>query len=150
MGEYLVSILSKLLGTNDYLLTNDTIEFLGGLNILLAIIALSLFLLRRLNRHLLKNKNPFIKQVQKPLSKAHPFIGVAMLFFAYLHGDLALGTLFRIHTGPLVWFVLFVMMLVGTLGKKYRLKNWLKIHRSLAAVLVLSIFLHLYLRNILG
>ena len=150
MSEYLVSQLSNLLGKNEYLFVQDVIEFLGGLNVLLAFVALSLFLLRRLNKHLLNNKNTFIKKIQKPLSKIHPFVGIALLFFAYLHGDLALGSLFRVHTGPLAWFFLFAMMLVGTIGKKYRVKNWLKIHRSLAAVFVLSIFLHLYLRNILG
>jgi hypothetical protein len=150
MSEYLVSQLSKLLGKNEYLFVYDVIEFLGWLNILLTLIALSLFLLRRLNRHLLNNKNQFIKKIQKPLSKIHPFIGIALLVFAYLHGDLALGSLFRIHTGPLAWFLLLAMLLLGTVGKKYRVKNWLKFHRGRAAFFVLSIFLHLFFRNLLG
>ena len=150
MSEYLVSQLSQLLGKNEYLFVYEVIEFLGWLNILLALIALSLFLLRRLNRYLLNNKNQFIKKLQKPLSKIHPFIGIALLILAYFHGDLALGTLFKIHTGPLAWFILLAMLLLGTLGKKYRVKNWLKIHRVLAAFFVLSIFLHLFFRNLFG
>ena len=150
MSEYLVSQLSQLLGKNEYLFVYDVIEFLGGLNVLLALIALSLFLLRRLNKHLLNNKNQFIKKIQKPLSKIHPFIGLALLIFAYFHGDLALGTLFRIHTGPLSWFLLFAMFLLGTVGKKFRVKNWLKFHRALAAAFVISIVLHLFFRNLLG
>lgn len=149
MSEYLVSKLSELLGENEYLFVDDVISFLGFLNVVLAVVAVLLFLLRRLNKYGFANKNAFLKKIVKPLSKIHPYIGIALLISAYLHGDLALGTIFKLHTGPLAWWILLLMMLLGTLGKKYRVKNWRKMHQTLAILFVVSVFVHLFARNIL-
>lgn len=150
MGEFLVTQLSKLLGTNEFTLTYQMIEALGTVNIVLAVLAGSLFLLRRINTYAFSNKNTVLKKVVKPLSKVHPYIGVLLLISAYVHGDLALGSIFRVHTGPLTWWVLLVMMLVALIGKHFKIKNWIKVHRVLAIVMVLSVLLHLSARNILG
>ncbi|GAK50777.1 hypothetical protein U14_02018 [Candidatus Moduliflexus flocculans] len=149
MGDYLVSVLSKLFGQNEFLFRETVLGFLGWLNVLLALVAASLFTLRRVNKHWFANKNATIKNLLKPLSKAHPYIGAALLICAYLHGDIALGTIFKIHTGPLTWWIILVMMLVALIGKKYKVKNWLPAHRILAGALFAAIFLHLFFRNIL-
>lgn len=150
MGNYLVVILSKITGVNAYLLTDGMIGFFGWLNVLLAMIAALVFTLRRVNKRFYENKNALIKNLLKPLAKFHPYIGGALLFFGYLHGDLALPrSVFRVHTGPLIWWILFAMLLVATLGKKYKLKNWLVIHRTLAGTCAFAIFLHLFFRNLL-
>lgn len=143
MSELFVSLLSRLLGVNEYLFVYDVISFLGGVNVLFAMVAGSLFILRRVNRRVLANENAFIKKLLKSLSKVHPYIGGILLVTAYVHGDLALGTLFKIHTGPLIWWLLFAMMFVALAGKKYRVKPWLKVHRILAACVAFSIILHL-------
>ncbi len=143
MSEYLVSMLSRLLGQNEYLFVSNVISFLGGVNMILALIAGALFTLRRAQRHLFANKNAFLKTLLKPLSKIHPSIGIALLFTAYVHGDLALGTLFKVHTGPLIWWILLVMMIVALAGKQFRIKSWIQIHRILAGVFAFSIILHL-------
>lgn len=150
MSEFLVSKLSELLGKNEYLFVYDVIEFLGWLNIVLALIAGALFTLRRINRRFYGNQQPFLKKLNKPLSKIHPYIGFLLIISAYIHGDLALGTMFRIHTGPLAWWIVVLMMLVALIGKKYRIKQWLRAHRTLAVVFLVSIGLHLFARNILG
>lgn len=150
MGEFLVAQLSQLLGTDEFTLTYQLIELLGIVNIVLAALAVSLFSLRRINKYAFSNKNAPLKKIVKPLSKAHPIIGIILLISAYLHGDLALGSIFRIHTGPLTWWVLLAMMLVATIGKKFKIKNWIQVHRALAIIMVLSVLLHLFARNILG
>lgn len=150
MSEFLVSKLSELFGQNEFLFVYDVINFLGWLNVVLALIAVALFTFRRINRHIYANQQPFLKKLNKPLSKIHPYIGIALIISAYIHGDLALGSMFRIHTGPLAWWILIVMMLVALVGKKYRLKKWLIVHRTLAALFIVSIVLHLFARNILG
>ncbi len=149
MGDYLVTVLSKLFGQNEFLFRESVLGFLGWLNVLFALAAASLFTLRRINKHWFSNKNATLKNLLKPLSKAHPYLGAALLIFAYLHGDIALGTIFKIHTGPLTWWIILVMMLVALIGKKYKVKNWLPAHRILAGVLFVAIFLHLFFRNIL-
>ena len=150
MSEFLISKLSELLGTNEYFFTEQVIEFLGGLNIVLAVIAIALFTLRRINKHVYANQQPFLKKLNKLLSKIHPYIGFLLIILAYIHGDLALGSMFRIHTGPLAWWILVLMMFVALIGKKYRIKKWLTVHRTLAALFIVSIVLHLFARNILG
>lgn len=149
MGEYLVALLSELFGQDEYLFGQSVLTFLGWLNVLLALIAGSLFLSRRINKYFFSNKNQFLRKLMKPLSKIHPYVGVVLLISAYLHGDLALGTIFRIHTGPLAWWILLLMMFVALIGKKYRIKNWLKVHRTLATLFAISILLHLFARNLL-
>lgn len=150
MSEFLVSKLSELFGQNEYLFVHDVIKFLGWLNIVLAVFAVALFTLRRINRHVFTNQQPLLKKLNKPLSKIHPYIGFLLIISAYIHGDLALGTMFRIHTGPFAWWIVVAMMLVALIGKKYRVKKWLAIHRTLAALFIVSIVLHLVARNILG
>jgi hypothetical protein len=107
-----------------------------------------LFLLRRINKYASANKNAILKKIVKQLSKINPYVGITLLISAYIHGDLALGTIFQIHTGPLIWWVLLLMMLLGTLGKKYRVKHWRKMHQILAILFVVSVFVHLFARNI--
>jgi hypothetical protein len=148
MSEYLVSKLSELLGKNEYFFTQDVIKFLGWFNILLVLIALSQFLLRRVNKYAYGNKNVTIKTLLKPITKIHPYVGVLLLISAYVHGELALGSLFRMHTGPLAWWIVVVMMLVALIGKKYRIKPWLKVHRSLAVLFIVAVLLHLFVRNL--
>ena len=150
MGNYLVSLMSKMTGLNAYSLTEGMIGFFGWLNVLLAMIAVSVFTLRRVNKRFYANKHALIKNLLKPLAKFHPYVGGALLFFGYLHGDLALPrSVFRAHTGPLIWWILLAMLLVATLGKTYKLKHWLVIHRALAGTCVVAIFLHLFFRNLL-
>ncbi len=140
--------ISELLGTSEYELTYKVIAFLGRLNILLVIIALIPFLLRRINKYVYGYKNTTIKKLLKRLSKKHPYVGVTLVISAFIHGHLALGTLFKFHTGPLIWWVLFVMMLLVLFGGKYKIKGWLTVHRILAIVFGLSVLLHLFARNI--
>ena len=152
MDEFLISKFVDPYTSEWYML----IEVLGITNIVLVVLALSLFTLRRINKHVFSNKNVAIKNIVKPLSKIHPIVGILLLISAYIHGDLAfdgdwlLGSIFRVHTGPLAWWVVLVMMLVATIGKRFRVKNWIKAHRILAIVMIVSVGLHLFVRNLFG
>jgi hypothetical protein len=150
MSEYLVTKISEWFGLNEYMFLYQVISFLGYLNIVLIVLAGSLFGLRRVNRYVFSNKNTMLKKIVKPLSKLHPIIGVTLLISAYIHGELALGSVFRTHTGSLAWWVLLLMMLVALIGKNFRSTQWLKIHRVLAVLMVISVLLHLFVRNLLG
>ncbi len=69
MSEFLVSKLSEFFGQNEYLFVYDVISFLGWLNVVLVLIAVSLFTFRRINRYIFANQQPFLKKLNKPLSK---------------------------------------------------------------------------------
>jgi hypothetical protein len=150
MSEYLITKISEWFGLNEYFFTEQVISFLGILNVILVVLAGLLFTLRRVNKYGFSNKNTTLRKIVKPLSKLHPFVGVTLLISAYIHGELALGSVFRIHTGSLAWWILLLMMLVALIGKKFRIKQWLKIHRILAILMIVSVLLHLFVRNILG
>jgi predicted ferric reductase len=148
MFEPIIAKISDIFGLNEYVFLYQVFGFLGWLNVVLVVIAGSLFGLRRLNKYVYGNKNTTLKKIVKPLSKIHPYIGSVLLISAFIHGDLALGTVFKLHTGPLAGWILLLMMLVALIGKKFRVKNWLKIHRILAVLFVCAILLHLFARNI--
>jgi len=124
-------------------------RWLGRLNIILALIAVSLYGFRRINKYVFTNKNVLLKKMIMFLSKIHPYIGIALVISALIHGELALVAIFRVHTGPIAWFIVFLMMLVALFGKKYKIKNWLQLHRSLAILVVIAILVHIFARNIL-
>ena len=148
MFEPIIAKISDIFGLNEYVFLYQVFGFLGWLNVVLVVIAGSLFGLRRLNKYVYGNKNTTLKKIVKPLSKIHPYIGSVLLISAFIHGDLALGTVFKLHTGSLAGWILLLMMLVALIGKKFRVKNWLKIHRILAVLFVCAILLHLFARNI--
>jgi hypothetical protein len=150
MGDFLVAQLSKLVGIDEFTLTYRLIAWLGTLNIILTLLAASLFALRRLNKSVFGNKNALLKRIVKPLSKLHPIIGMLLLISAYLHGELALGSVFRIHTGALAWFLLVAMLVVVAIGKRVKLKNWIVAHRALAVMMAAAVVVHLYARNLFG
>jgi len=125
------------------------IGWLGRLNIILTLIAALLFTFRRVNKRLFNSKNTTIKKVIKFLSKMHPFTGIILVITALIHGYMALDTIFKVHTGPIAWFIIFLMMLVALFGKKYKIKNWLKFHKGLAVLFLIAILFHIFARNIM-
>jgi len=145
----LSTILAGLFTIDEYTLSFMITRWAGRLNLLLMLVALSPFFFRRINKYFYHHKNPAIRKLLKPLSKRHPIVGITLLFSAFIHGHFALGSVFRWHTGPLAFWILFLMMLLVLFGGKYKLKGWLTIHKSLAIGFILSAGLHLLARNIL-
>ncbi len=148
MSEYLFI---DVFGFDEYLFIPRLVSWLGVFNVLLVCVAGLLFLVRRVNRYAFSNQNAALKNTIKPLQKIHPYVGGILLVAAYIHGDLTfVNHVFQVHTGPLIWWILLVMMLLGTLGKKIRVKKWLTFHRGLAVLMIASVLLHLFARNLFG
>ena len=74
MAEWLISKIVDPYTSEWYMI----IKVLGITNIVLVLLALSLFTLRRINKHVFSNKNATIKKIVKPLSKIHPNIGMML------------------------------------------------------------------------
>ena len=74
MAEWLISKIVDPYTSEWYMI----IKVLGITNIVLVLLALSLFTLRRINKHVFSNKNAAIKKIVKPLSKIHPNIGMML------------------------------------------------------------------------
>lgn len=133
----------------DFLVLYAIARWFGRLNIILALVAAALFACRRINKHVFANKNATLKKVIPWLSKMHPYIGISLVISAFIHGEAALGTIFRVHTGPMAWGIVGLMMVVALVGKKYQIKHWLQVHRSLAILLIIAILVHRVALNLL-
>lgn len=95
------------------------------------------FLMVRLNKYVLKTKNPHYFKLIKGLRKLHKPLGIIFGIVALTHGIMALGA-FRLHTGWLLYFSVVLTVVTG--GAFYRLKKksifiWHKLF-TLAAVLL--------------
>ena len=80
MAEFFISKLIHPYTGEWYLL----IRLFATLNIVLTLLAISLFTLRRINKHTFSNKNATIKKIVKALSKIHPIFGILLLISAYI------------------------------------------------------------------
>ncbi len=123
------------------------VDFLGWFNVVLIAVALSMVVLRRTNRYFYKNKNATLRKLSTYTSKLHPYIGMLVILTGFIHGTMALGT-FRIHTGWITWVIICIMAVIAVVGKQLKVQNWVQFHRSLGILLILSIFLHIFYRNI--
>lgn len=124
------------------------ISFLGYFNIVLLVIILSLFVVRRINKYGFKSKSLILKKLTKILSTIHPFLGVLMIVIAFIHGYLALGYL-TLHTGVVLGGILMIQVILGILLKRSKIKGIIKIHRSFSFLLILAVIIHVFFTNIL-
>jgi len=109
--------------------------------VLLATLQVSMYLVRRINKHLFKNKNEALLKAAKLIKKIHPYSGALLVVTATVHGYMLLGG-FRLHSGYFAWLIILTLGFYGWAGPKYKLQNWVKIHRILALALVVAVFYH--------
>jgi len=117
------------------------LELLGWIGLLLLIVSLAPFLLRRL--HLWPQGDTW--------SRIHPRLTFTCLAVLTLHGVLALNILrgrgahfhfqAQINTGILAWLVLITICLIAFAA--YKRKTVSRTHCWMAGLLVLALFLHL-------
>lgn len=122
--------------------------FIGWLNVVLLSISLLPFLLRRYRKYILKKPSKKLNAVLKPLSKIHPFIGITLMITGFLHGYMALGTI-RLHTGYITWFLVLLLFAIRMWGNLSKNRYWLVLHRAVAFLLVFSLLLHIFVRNLI-
>ncbi|AHM57789.1 hypothetical protein EAL2_808p02840 (plasmid) [Peptoclostridium acidaminophilum DSM 3953] len=119
----------------------EVLKLLGWINIILASTQVSMYIVRRINKHLFKNKSETLKRSAKLLKKIHPYMGGMLAVTATIHGYMLLGG-FRLHSGYFAWLIILAVVFFGWAGPRYKMKNWLKIHRALVLVLVGAVLFH--------
>ena len=122
--------------------------YLGWFHAALLTVSLLPFLLRRYRKWTRKKPGKKRNAVLKFLSKIHPYIGGTLAITGFLHGYLALGVI-RLHTGYVTWFLVMILFGLRIWGKLSKNKYWLVLHRAAALLLVFSLLLHVFARNIL-
>lgn len=119
----------------------EALKFLGWINVILASVQVSMYIVRRINKHQFKNSSEALKKSAKLLKKVHPYTGTLLVITGITHGYMLLGG-FRLHSGYFAWLLILAVVFFGWAGPKYKIKNWLKIHRTLVLILVAAALLH--------
>lgn len=119
---------------------------LGWVNIGLLIMIIMHFILRRVNKYTLNNKNQFLKKSSKFMSAIHPYISVLLLISAFLHGYNMVGGI-RLHSGFIAFAVILLQMIFGTVVKYAFKKPVLYIHRFTGIAIVITVTIHVILVN---
>lgn len=122
--------------------------YLGWLNVVLLSVSLLPLLLRRYGKLTQKNPSKRLNAALRFLSKIHPCIGITLAITGFLHGYRALGVI-RLHTGFVTWFLVLILFGIGIWGKLSKNSYWLTLHRAVALLLVFSLLLHIFARNII-
>lgn len=117
---------------------------LGWVNIGLLVLVITHFLLRRINKYTLGNKNKFLKKASKFMSNIHPYISGLLLISAFLHGYNLVGGI-RLHSGFIAFSVILLQMILGVIVKKTFKKPILYIHRFTGIAIVVTVIVHVVL-----
>lgn len=116
-------------------------SILGFLSSFLLLILLLPYLLRVLNSKMIKSDQ--IKKIIKTLKKIHRPAGMLLAVVALVHGYLALGSL-RLHTGTLLYVLMFITMALGAAFYSKKKKQLLSLHRALALGTVVLLAVHYF------
>ncbi|SDB95202.1 hypothetical protein [Geotoga petraea] len=94
-------------------------------------------------------KQKFIQRMKK-ISIFHRYNGIIIVILAIIHGTLALGTIFTLHTGTILLSAIIINLLIYVLGRLKLLKKWLLIHRYMAFLIFIFLIIHLTVPSLFG
>lgn len=117
---------------------------LGWLNLILIGVLITPYVLKFLNRKLFKTKNDLYKKTITFFRKIHKPLGIAILIIPLIHGYMALGTLFRLHTGTLLYLSILTTASLGGSFFKLKKKKLFVWHKRMAFITVILFLIHFY------
>ncbi len=113
---------------------------LAWVSVALAVLLIVIWALRLINK---KKKIPWIKKLNCALRRHHKLIGILLVVTSVVHGILSSDVLLSFNWGTAVVIVAILLGLNWLLRKKLQLKKWwMYIHRSLTAVFVALLVVH--------
>lgn len=116
-------------------------KYLGWVNIGLLVLIISHFVLRRVNKLALANKNKVLRKVSTTMSKIHPYLTGLLLVSAFLHGFNLAGGI-RFHSGYIAFLAILLQSFFGTLVKITKKKPILITHRIIGLLLITAVITH--------
>lgn len=137
MNEFIHIIGGNILYLNFIFAWSSTI----GLLLLFIIYPLRIYI----SRNDIKNRTYLLK-VNKLLHKIHKTLGIIILILTFIHCRLSSQKL-GVNTGTLC-LILMIFILGSYLFKKQLKNKWLKIHRTLTIILLITIILHIILTRL--
>ncbi len=113
---------------------------LAWVSVALAVLLIIIWALRIINK---KKKIPWIKKLNCTLRRHHKIIGILLVVTSVVHGILSSDVLLSFNWGTAIAIVAILLGLSWLLRKKLQLKKWwMYIHRSLTAVFVAILVVH--------
>ncbi|MDW7669602.1 MAG: hypothetical protein SCJ93_12320 [Bacillota bacterium] len=121
-------------------------SLLGWLNVVILGILITPYVLKYLNKKILKSRNSGIKKAIKFLRILHKPLGLTLAVVALIHGYLALGSL-RLHTGSILYVSIIITAVLG--GSFYKLKKKILFtwHKIFALISLIIFMIHLFYPN---
>ncbi len=117
---------------------------LGWINLVVIGILVTPYVLNFLNRKFFKTKNALYKRVLKISRKIHKPLALVIVILAPIHGYMALGTLFRLHTGTFLYLSILITAVFGGLFYRFKKRKLFKLHKAMALVTVIIFLVHFY------
>ncbi len=101
------------------------------------------YLLVRLNKYVLKTKNPNYFKAIKWLRTLHKPLGIVFTVVALIHGIMVLGA-FRLHTGWLLYISVVLTALTGGAFYRFKKKPIFMWHKFFTLASVILFLLHFF------
>lgn len=114
---------------------------LGYLSTCLLIILLLPYVLRILNKQVLRN-NKNISNIIKLLKKYHKVSGILFAIIAIIHGYMKLGSI-KLHTGSLLYISALITIIFGILFSIKKKKKFLKFHKIFVSITIAFWLVHI-------
>lgn len=118
--------------------------FFAWLSVIALGIVLVPYVMNFLNRKLLKTKNETYRKTLKFFRKLHKPAGILFVIAAYIHGYMVMGTVFRLHTGSLLYLFVLSTAILGVVFYKRKRRPWFRWHKITALISVILFLLHFF------
>ncbi len=118
--------------------------FFAWTSVLFLTIVLLPLIMSRLNKYVLKTSNKTYMNVLKFFRSIHKPSGLLFVISSYIHGGMILGTVFKLHTGTILFFFILATVIFGIIFYRIKKKHFLKYHRILARVTFFLFALHFF------
>ena len=126
----------------------------GWINIILIMVMASIYPIKQMymKKYKLEGKESAIglSKLYNFSRKAHPILGIIILFIGTIHGSMAYS-LTVIHTGTILLYSIYLTGIIALIGQKFKpfKKHWRLAHRVLGLLVIVLAVIHVFWRNII-
>ena len=119
------------------------VVILGFINVALLFLTIFLFLSKRINKYLFKNRSKLFQNFIKMSRNWHIYSAITLILMSLLHGYLALGGKIIFHSGYVLFISIIVASISGISFKILKNKNILQMHKTLTIIIILLLSWHI-------
>lgn len=118
--------------------------FFAWSSVIFLVIVITPYILVRFNKYVLKTSNKSYLSILKFFRTIHKPSGILFAISSFIHGSMVFGTVFRLHTGSILFFIVLGTVILGILFYLKKKKQLLQSHRIFAGITFLLFMLHFF------